>query len=145
MNLLLIRDVHRLECTLGILTVDGRSWQTIERGWVPDTDGGVGGKPGVSCVPTGLYQLVRHDTPKHPNTWALVNHDLDIYADPTPRKRSDVLLHSANWAFQLEGCIAPGKERVWDGKAWLVSDSKQAMNEIRGTVPWTAGHTMEIR
>lgn len=145
MNLLLIRDVHRPDCTLGILTAAEGRWQTMERPWVADTSGGKGGTPRISCVPPGLYQLVLHDTAKHPNTWALVNHDLDIYADPTLGKRSDVLIHSANWAFQLEGCIAPGEERVWDGKEWMVTNSKQAVNEFRAAVPWTAGHTLEIR
>ena len=42
----------------------------------PDTIDHVvpGGAPGRSCVPPGIYQLERHNTPHHPFTWALQYH-----------------------------------------------------------------------
>ena len=144
MNLILTRDVVRTDCTLGLLTLNAHHWQTIERPWIPD-ESCRGGQAQKSCVPLGFYKLVRHDTPKHPKTWALVNHELDVCADPITGKRSDCLIHPANWAFQLEGCIAPGKGRSWDGHEWMMTDSRAAMTELQAALPWTDEHTIEIR
>lgn len=98
----------------------------------------------VSCVPVGTYQLVRHDSAKHPKTWALVNEALDIFENPAPGKRSDCLIHPANFAFQLEGCIAPGIDRSKNGQTWMVTDSREAMTQLQGVVPWTDEHRLEI-
>lgn len=144
MNLLLVRDLRRTDCTLGILTLGERHWQTMERPWIPD-ESCKAGRPALSCVAPGIYRLVRHDTPKHPRTWALVNHELDVCADPTVGKRSDILLHAANWSRQLLGCIAPGKTRSWNGSEWMVTDSRAAMTELQVLLPWTDEHTLEIR
>ena len=95
-------------------------------------------------MPPGIYALVLHDTVKHPKTWALVNEDLDVYADPTLGKRSDVLIHPANWSWELEGCIAPGEGCQLNGSTWMITDSREAMSELQGALPWELGHTLEI-
>jgi hypothetical protein len=131
-------------CTLGKLTVEEYSWYTMERPWIPDEGGGIGGTPLVSCVPPGLYQLFLHDTTKHPKTWALVNSDLGVVANPIPGMRSDILIHPANWAWELEGCIAPGMGSQQNGQTYMIIESREAMRELQGVVPWTLGHTLEI-
>jgi Family of unknown function (DUF5675) len=144
MNLTLVRDPGQPpNCTLGKLTVGEHIFDSMERSWVP-VDGSPGGMPLVSCVPVGVYKLALHHSPEHPMTFALVNEALDIYANPTPGKRSDILIHAANWAWELMGCIAPGLTRKLNGQTWMVTDSKEAMTQLQMTVPRIAGHTLEI-
>lgn len=149
MNLLLVRDLDDGQCTLGVLTVGSRTYQTIEKPWIPG--GGKGGLKGASCVPCGTYQLEPHNTEAHPKVFALVNHELDVYHWGTEPgyfdrvMRSLVLIHIANRASELRGCIAPGRRRYLDGKTWTVQESKNSINEIRSIVPWQTGHTLTIR
>lgn len=137
LELELFRDYRDQGCTLGSIDSFGRRLQTMERPWVP-SPGSVAGTKGVSCVAPGRYKLVRHNSEAHPNVWALVNAMLDVYhfeSEVPPerrgRARTAVLIHSANWAEELRGCIAPGKDRVRDGLAWKVERSRDALNEFR--------------
>jgi hypothetical protein len=138
-KLLLNRDIHTSTETCGHVSLEGRKWATIERPWLPCPDGGKAGKKGFSCVPVGEYKLERHSTDAYPSHWALVNHELGVYHWPweVPKHkeawaRTAVLIHSANWAHELRGCIAPGKARFRDGNGrWYVDKSRDALNEIR--------------
>ena len=114
MIIILQRDAPRLDCQEGILTVNGVEFFTIERPWLDD-------KPKQSCIPPGNYGLIPH-TILHGalrglQTYALSNPVLGVFAEPPDTYsgqnplRVACLIHPANWAFQLEGCIAPGKGR----------------------------------
>jgi hypothetical protein len=136
------------DCTLGFLFVGTLQFCTMERPWIP-TAISKGGQKGVSCVPPGLYKLVRHDTEAHPMTWALVNKDLDVVHYPgdgaNPHARTAVLIHSANYAHELRGCIAPGMRAVTDEKGrYMVAESRRAMKQIQSVLQWIDGHTLEI-
>lgn len=153
MKLLLIRDFNSTECTLGKLHVSapGQDFEcdTIERPWVP-TPLSVGGRKGESCVPRGTYRLERHSSEAHPDTWALINSDLDVihYEDRNrPNARALVLIHQANYARELRGCIAPGLRRTTDSDGLhMVTSSRLAMLEVRRFVlPYSDPHTLEIR
>jgi hypothetical protein len=137
----------RPDCTLGLLTVKDLTLCTIERPWVPGE--GRGGRKGVSCVPVGTYRLVRHNTEAHPETWALVNEDLDVIHQPDgskPHARTAVLIHAANSAHELRGCIAPGTRAGADEQGRpMVLASRVAMNLIRSRLTWDDTHTLEIR
>lgn len=152
MKLLLVRDFHSAECTLGKLHVSSAGQDfvcdTIERPWIPSPLS-LGGSKGESCVPPGLYQLKRHNSEAHPNTFALENSDLDVlhFEDrKRPYARALVLIHAANYARELRGCIAPGMRRTLtpDGSR-MVTSSRLAMLELKRLVPWIQGHTLEIR
>jgi len=151
MILELARESHAPGCTLGWLTVAGRKYPTIERLWVPATDTPAGRK-GVSCVPLGTYKLERHNSDAHPRVWALVNPMLDVYhfehEVPAAKRgiaRTTCLIHAANWASELRGCIAPGKERVRDRSGlWRVERSRDAVNEIRSLVGASFDLSIEI-
>jgi len=146
MELVLIRDHFTANETLGVLKLAELRFQTIERPWIPDPDPGEdGGMPHVSCIPEGTYALVPHSSVKHPRVFALVNDALDVVHNPTPGKRSDILIHAANWARELEGCIAPGRERVRDGNGWMVTHSAESMRAIMAALSWELGHTIIIR
>lgn len=146
MLLILIRDVATGSYCLGTLQAGPLQLQTLELPWIPDPDG-KGGKQGESCVPPGLYDLVRHDSPKHPRSFALVNPGLDVYHLPTdvpPAKaayaRTAVLIHIANWPSELEGCCALGMHRG----SGCVTDSREALAEFNKIVPWIPMHSLGI-
>jgi hypothetical protein len=136
------------DCTLGFLFVGTLQFCTMERPWVPSPLS-KGGQKGVSCVPPGLYKLVRHDTEAHPMTWALVNKDLDVVHypgdSPNPNARTAVLIHPGNFAHDLRGCLAPGMRVTTDAQGrYMVTDSRRAMKQIQSVLTWTDGHELEI-
>lgn len=138
----LTRDTKTFAECLGRLTFGSTSCETIEQPDNHDT-------PGHSCVPVGTYTLVPHtsarlheDDGKTPlRTWALVNPALGITHspnDPLPGgigypHRSECLIHPANYASQLEGCIAPGSRRAptLGGGPMMVTDSRATFKAIR--------------
>lgn len=148
MRLLLRREPAHPDCTLGLLTVGGLALCTLERPWIPSPTC-KGGLKGKSCVPAGIYRLEMHDSAKHPKTWALVNHDLDVVHfegddhDPDD-DRATCLLHVANFVTQLEGCIAPGLTATLVNGQYMVTSSTRAMDRLRSVVPWSNEHTLEI-
>ena len=148
MILTLQREASTDDHTYGVLRVDGLVLQTIERPWTPSPDG-PGGTEGISCVPFGSYRLVLHDSEAHPQTWALVNPDLGVWHFPNDIPagsigRSAVLIHPANWAHQLQGCIAPGMARSTMMGLAAVDQSRLAFAKIKALVPWTLGHYLDI-
>lgn len=152
MKLLLIRELKSDTCTQGRLSFStpGEDFEcyTMERPWIalPGYKGGLSGK---SCVPPGVYNLETHSSEAHPKTWALVNPDLDVVHWEDPYRsgvRSLVLIHVANFARELRGCIAPGRVRTKDASLVpMVAQSKLAMADIQRLMPWTNEHTLEIR
>ncbi len=95
---------------------------TCERAWTNN-------KPGVSCVPEGIYDLVPHTSPKHGKCYALEAPTLgvEIYG---PSLRTHILFHKANKPSQLEGCIAPGRTiGVLDNEPAVLS-SGDAFDEL---------------
>lgn len=150
MNLVLKREPKQPshECTLGLLLIPSLTLCTMERPWIPSATC-KGGLKGQSCVPVGVYQLVKHDSKKHPKTWALVNHDLDVVHyegdDQDPDEdRATCLIHIGNYVRQVEGCIAVGlSHALTNGEHWVTS-STRAMQRLQAVVPWEDGHQLTI-
>lgn len=138
----LIRDIHTATETLGKLAFGDSHADTIEQPSNHDL-------PGHSCIPLGTYQLVPHTSARlHEDdgvtplrTWALVNPDLGVTHSPNDLvspdciypHRSECLIHPANYASQLEGCIAPGASRahMLGTTDWMVTDSRATFKAIR--------------
>jgi hypothetical protein len=80
---------------MGVLSVAGRSWFTIERPWKDNQND-------ISCVPTGLYNVAQ--------TWSPRFRTMMYLLDAVPG-RFGVRIHPANLAGQLHGCIALGQKR----------------------------------
>ena len=102
--------------TEGVLILDdGTTFATIEQPWVPNPNGALGGKPFKSCVPDGMYRLMPHQSKSKGSVFIFWNEKLGVYKFPQDHMKDfgrDVCyLHMANWAFQLEGCVAPGLAR----------------------------------
>ena len=69
---------------------------TVERRWQYN-------QPRISCVPEGVYRLTRHKSPRFGNVWALEGGTVGIETG----HRTHILIHAANYPWELEGCIAP--------------------------------------
>lgn len=143
LELFLHRDYRDDTCTVGLITNGVKTLQTMERPWIASPDS-VAGMKGRSCIAPGRYRLERHSSDAHPNVWALVNHALDVFhwEEEVPpirrgKARTVVLIHPANRAEELKGCIAPGTERArWSRSVWAVLNSRDAVNQIR---TWIGG------
>jgi len=99
MELVLVRKEFREEATFGTMEVDGEVLFTLEPGVDEDE---------FPAIPEGIYSLEKHVGTKHKNTFALINPLLGVVHWPTPGMRSAILLHAANFAHELNGCIALG-------------------------------------
>jgi hypothetical protein len=94
-------------------------------------------EPYKSCIPTGVYNLVDFNSPKFGHTYALVNEVIGV----TPYKtnlnnrtnRYAILFHSANWAKQLNGCIALGERLITDGNGdkMITSSANMTRNFLK--------------
>lgn len=153
MILTLIRDPQQpaAYCTLGRLSVNSRgAFDTIERPWVPGPDGTVCGEQQQSCIGVGVYRMESRETEARGKHWILSNPALGVYRYPQDiptgvYARSLVLIHAANWAHELLGCIAPGKIRGVINSEWGVGDSRAALNEIRTLIGNTYDLQLEIK
>ena len=158
MQLILTREVYAPDYTQGVFS--GPFTAKIYSIEQPFADN----KPGHSCVPDGLYDLVPYYSPKHACwTFCLHNAALGIFALPDMipeyaiNGRSVCEIHSANFASQLEGCIAPGlawghmKDDASGKDEAAVLQSKAAISVLMkvlapdGEIEHAHGHTLLIR
>jgi len=129
----LVRNAYHHTCTLGALEVGDQYLFTMERPWIKHTY--PGGTPFKSCIPDGTYSVEPFTRANGDEVIALVNHSLGVYlrADDRPNEqgRYEILLHSANWADQLAGCIAPGLHYKIDNLGrHMVTNSRAAMGKL---------------
>jgi hypothetical protein len=153
MMLILNRDYFTTYAILGRLTEpqSGRGWDTIERPWIPTSYGPCGMK-GLSCLPLGDYRVERYNSDAHPSVYALSAPALGVFVteqqvppSQAAFARTRTLIHPANWASELRGCVAPGKTRArGPGGIWQVTQSRDAMNEIRNVLGRSAEITLSI-
>ncbi|MBO9483784.1 DUF5675 family protein [Salinisphaera sp. G21_0] len=117
--LLTLERSYLQHCVIGELHVPGfHTYATIERPWR-------GNERNISCIPEGVYNCVPHNGQKFKNVWRLEN---------VP-DRSAILIHVGNYAREVQGCIAVGK--MLSATDYMVQNSAQAMDELRGYLPET--------
>lgn len=147
MQIELVRFAYLNSCTLGVLRAEGLQLATIERPWIANEDG-PGGKRRESCVPDGQYELIPHTSARFPNTYALVNHALGVYYQPSdiPRGqswgRTAILIHAGNFVGDVIGCIAVGRHHGHE--RLCVVDSAIALDKLR-SVLGRQKHQLTIR
>ena len=112
--MILERYAYCPDCTLGRL---GRYW-TIEPPWK-------GNKPYESCIADGVYDLEPHHSPRFGKCFILSNEQAGV--GKTEGDRTHILIHAANWADQLEGCIAIGMGYAYTERGPMVTRSQDAM------------------
>lgn len=141
----LIRFAYLPSCTLGWMQFGPLRLATIERPWIPHSDG-PGGKLRESCVPDATYFVQPWNSAKFPNTYMLVNNAAGVYAQPNlipPGQkfgRSAILIHVGNTVSDVIGCIAVGTEHGSNS----VSNSRIAMERLR-SVLGSSNHSLVIR
>lgn len=115
MSSLTLRRTYYDKVTIGKLIGVGVNLVTLELPWKANS-------PKISCIPEGTYKVTPRYTPERGKHFEVQN---------VPG-RSKILFHPANYASQLEGCIAPGliatdinKDKILD-----VTSSRIAMDVL---------------
>ena len=110
--------------TLGILSIhsDKHYWSchTIELPWREN-------KPNISCIPTGIYQVVKRVSDRFNEHF----HILDVPG------RNYILIHPGNFHSQTKGCVLVGSELHdinGDGEVDVVN-SKVTMKKLLEMLP----------
>jgi hypothetical protein len=86
--------------TFGVLTFGEFTCYTVERPWEDN-------EPFVSCIPDGDYYLHSHSSPRFGDTVIIYGGTVAPYTQ-TGFERSGILVHPANTADELKGCIGLG-------------------------------------
>lgn len=125
MELILKRKYHS-KGTNGKLYYNGQLvCHTIELPWLHN-------RMNVSCIPEGIYQLVKRNTAKRGDHLALVN----------VSGRSGILIHPANNALkELRGCIAPVTTLDAPG---IGSASRKATSKLESLLFGALDHGEEV-
>jgi hypothetical protein len=143
-TLRLTREIMTSSCCRGVLEVfnpDGEISKrlfTIEKPWIPHSRGGLAGEPFKSCINFGTYALNSYERPNGDKVWALSNPNLDVFKLDTdiPKSRKGkgrflILIHVANRARDVVGCIGPGRGwRTENDGTVMVTSSRDAMADL---------------
>jgi hypothetical protein len=151
-NAILVRHAYLNDVTLGTITVGSLKLATLEEPWITNAFGPGGqrreGLKKESCVPDGTYELRPHNTPKHPECWALVNTALGVWHGAVPPGlpygRSAILIHSGNTTFDIQGCILVGLRHGRIENTPAVLESRAALAQLRARLG-TSAHSLVIR
>jgi uncharacterized protein DUF5675 len=82
-------------------------------------------EPDKSCIPTGRYLVVRHNSIEHPNTWEVT----DVQG------RTGILIHNGNTEKDSLGCIVVGDDTgVVDGLP-AVLNSVDTLKKLQTVLP----------
>ena len=112
-NLLLIRDTFSDKSTIGKLYLNGEFYgHTLELAWE-------GNKKRVSCIPKGVYEVVKRFTDKSKYKYEHL-HILDV------PDREMILMHIGNYPKNSKGCILLGNTRALN----FVGDSRKAFYRL---------------
>lgn len=126
MTLILTREIQEdKDGNFGTLTLDGKEiCKTVERRWHDN-------QFQISCIPQGTYHYKKRFSEKYQWHW-------HIYDVPD---RDYILIHNANWAHQLKGCVGVGREFavMKDDKTGItargVTASRLTMDMLRKILP----------
>ncbi len=105
-QVVLKRTLSLKDGMFGLISYDSLKWFTVERPWLDN-------QHGISCIPTGTYTCAWTYFPRAKKYDYMV---LNV------QKRTGIFIHSANFPYQIEGCIALGTSvGVMDGKRGVFS------------------------
>jgi hypothetical protein len=123
-QLTLVRYRDNRVLTQGVLLIDGTFFcDTLERPWKDN-------QRKVSAIPLGTYNI----------HYAYHEHNGNTYDVLEVPNRDSILIHSANFVNELEGCIAVGVK-----SEDAVLHSKDTMMQLVTSLGNTETHSLEIR
>ncbi|QYK02781.1 DUF5675 family protein [Shewanella psychrotolerans] len=99
---------------------------TVECPWLNN-------QKGKSCIPEGTYQIRRHQSPSKGICLAIEAPTLGVTLYG-PSQRTHCLIHVANCASELQGCIASGESFGVVGKEWGVLQSRDSLEKLLALV-----------
>lgn len=111
----------------GELNFPGKTLYTVERAWEDNA-------PFISCIPEGIYQVSKHQSPKFGECFILEGDTVGRFEDDG-KERSHILIHAANFSHQLQGCIAPGNAITSINGESGANSSKPALNWMLKNLP----------
>ena len=121
-TIIINRDVLQDNQTLGVCYIKSEKNNpkyvgfSLERGWKNNQNN-------ISCIPEGTYKVVLEYSDRFKK---------DLWEIKGVPNRAECKFHSANYWYQLNGCIALGRKRIdvnSDGYADVTS-SRDVMNEF---------------
>ena len=111
--------------SFGKLFIQGQMFYTLEPPWLDN-------ESDISCIPTGEYALIPYTSEEHGQTFKLVNVNNHVYPDEvTGDGRYDIIIHIGNIKKNTKGCILIGKGLGFINNQWAITNSGDAMDEIR--------------
>lgn len=117
-----------------VITNDGPNafaCYTLELPWLND-------QPDISCIPEGIYPMIRHSSAAHPNVWKVNN---------VPG-RTEILIHNGNVESDSLGCIIVGYKTDPSGQVLgkpAVLESDAALSALmQFTELWPDGWKLNI-
>lgn len=126
--------------TFGELSIDGRFFcYTVEKPWNDNIRS-------HSCFPNGVYELQPHDSPKYGKCFCVVGEHLkhtlsECIADTD---RWGCLIHTANKAEEVKGCIGLGETLGALGHKWAVMNSRETVDRFHERVNLDIPHVLYV-
>jgi len=110
--------------TFSDLSIDGEYFcHTVEPPWKNN-------KSMISCISEGIYSLSPHISPKYGACFIVHNENLGVTKYKNTIMRWGILLHPANWPYQLNGCIAPVKQLLVIGGNYGGNNSRATTKDL---------------
>jgi len=94
----------------------------IERPWLDNA-------PFESCIPSGVYVGLPHVSPKFGDCILLIGGTVAANPD-VEAARYACLMHVANWADQVQGCVGVGLGQSRTERGPMVTSSRNGMDEL---------------
>jgi hypothetical protein len=122
--------------TFGVLTFGEFTCYTVERPWMDNA-------PSISCIPNGKYLLHSYDSPKFGNSVIIYGGSVSPYPDPD-FERNGILIHPANIANDVQGCIGLGDNFGTVYGEHAVLNSKKTVSKFLDLINTNEIYNLEI-
>ena len=132
MELELLRVENTKDHTIGVLRIKDTQIEiarTMEDAWKDNARN-------ISCIPQGVYKVIRHTSPKYGNCFMVSN---------VPN-RDYILIHAGNYATDTEGCILLGESVATNvaGKR-MVTNSKVTVGKFMNLMREVSEFTLTVK
>lgn len=123
----LLRFEQKKDYTKGYLLNDSlKICCTLEPGWNDNIkDNPFTKENEASCIPEGMYLCKKYSGTIHKNVWIITG---------IPG-RSDVEIHTGNFAIQSKACVLVGEEHLNYKGVPILNNSQNTLNKLRTTLP----------